>query len=794
MRLTSSPRCFSLALLALAAHAAMAQSVTGATASPEPAEPQTILVTAQRRSERILDVPITMSAFSAEALDERGVLKLEDVSASMANVSMFKMASGQPTWIIRGVGLADFSPNNTPTAAVFVDDVYLTSTVMSQIAMFDVERVEVLKGPQGGIYGRNASGGAVKLISARPAFGAAENSVSMGLDNWQRVRAGGAYSATVRPDTWATRIAFNAATGNRSDGGPYELIDHGRHYGTPDSLALRVSNLLKLSAENSLTFIVDAARDKSDTPRLTATGVYAQPGAGPARRLCAPILAGQLDNSTCYSNAQWHQEHYAGNTDQSPGRATPGRSSLSEPFGQFDIDTVGATLQGRFRAAGLDLVSVTNLRAFDYGRSYDGDASRGEYAHTLQMTKFKVGSQELRLQQDQGALKWVAGLSYARDELKEDRSFLFRDSLRYVEVGSFAAYGVRKASELVATLRYDQVTRSASAFGQFDWAFAPRWNLGGSLRYTDESKTYRHGGFGFDQHSGPIAPAVAPIAGFSLEADYELQSHWSGGLSLRWQPDRQTTFYGSLQRGFKVGGFFGGFPLNGKAAILPYKEEVNDALEFGVKWAPRHGRYGANAAVFEYRYQDAQSFTTVHSELLNATITRLDNIGRAKHVGVELETFWRPFDGLRLDASAAHLDAKFLDDKSYVTNDGRLANYRGQQRTYAAKWSWVLRGQYDIALGSGANVRLALDVNGRTNANQSTGSAVDSVLLALPGYTLANARAGYQSADGRWQVAFYVRNLADKAVVISPSADGLGGFARFYGEPRTYGLDARMSF
>ena len=742
MPITQPFRRIPLTLIALAAQAASAQQAPGAPAANTAAgATQSILVTAQRRSERILDVPITMSAFTAEAMDERGVAKLEDISSSVSNVAMFKMASGQPTWIIRGVGLADFSPNNTPTAAVFVDDVYLTSTAMSQLAMFDVERVEVLKGPQGGIYGRNASGGAVKLITAKPDFGPAERNLSAGMDNWKRVRLSGAYSGVLSANTLATRVAFNATAGVGGDSGAQELVNTGKHYGQPSSLALRVSNVLKMSPDNSLTLVLDTATDKSDTPRLTATGVYAKPGATLARGLCAPVAAGQLDNNSCYSNAQWHQERYNGSSDQSPGRADPGHSSLSDPYGQFDIKTLGGTLNGQFKLAGLDLVSVTNLRNFDFGRTYDSDASAGEYAHTTQMTKFKVGSQELRLQQDTGALKWAAGLSYGRDELAEDRSFLFRDARRYFDAGSFAAYGVAAASELIATLRYNQVTESSSAFGQFDWGFAPQWNLGGSLRYTDESKTYRNGGFGFDGHTGNIAPAVAPIAGYQLQADYKLKQHWSGGVSLRWQPTRETTVYSSLQRGFKVGGFFGGFPLSGTAAILPYKEEVNDALEVGVKWAPRHGSYGVNAAVFEYHYQDAQSFTTVHSDLLNATITRLDNIGRAKHVGAELETFWRPLTDLRLDATLGYLDAKFLDNKAYVTNDGKLANYQGQQRTYAAKWSWALRGQYDLHLAQGGSVRLAVDVNGRSNANQSTGSLVDSVLLALPSIMPTKCRA-----------------------------------------------------
>jgi iron complex outermembrane receptor protein len=796
VRIATSLRYFSPTLIALAAHSVFAQSTaTPPSSSAEAAngELQTVFVTAQRRNERILDVPITMSAFSGSTLEQLGAVKLEDVASSVSNVAMYKMASGQPTWVIRGVGLTDFSPNNTPTAAIYQDDVYLTSNAMNQLSMFDIERVEVLKGPQGGLYGRNASGGAVKIMSVKPVLGEEDRSISMGLDNWKRASIGAAMSTTLKPDTLATRIAFKANQGIGGDAGPYKLVNYDRNYGSPENLAVRVSNLLKLSTGNSLTLIVDAARDQSETARLTALGVYTVPPPF-SQTVCAPLKAGQIDNSNCASYAQLTQIFSSAShtSDQSPSRATPGESSLSDPYGQYNITNTGATLQGQFKVKGLDLVSVTNLRTMDYGRTLDGDASQGEYAHSDSMTKFKVGSQELRLQHNEGNFKWSGGMSYAQDDLHEDRSFLFRDA-RY-KVASFAAYGVQNASELIATLRYDQVTKSSSTFGQFDWGFAPLWNLGGSLRYTDETKTYRNGGFGFDQHSGTVAAAVAPIANNTLQADYQLNNHWSGGTSLRWQPNRQTTVYGSLQRGFKVGGFFGGFPLNGTAAILPYKEETNDALELGMKWAARDGRYGANTAVFQYNYKDAQAFTTVYSSLLNGPVTRLDNIGRAKHVGVELETFWRPTDALRLDASVGYLDARFLDDKLYYTNDGKAASYKDQQRIYAPKWSWTLRGQYDLPLQSGASVRMSMDVNGRTDASQGAGSPVDAALQALPGYTLVNARIAYNASSERWQLAFYAKNLANTAVITSPAADGLSGYERLYGEPRTFGLEGRMSF
>jgi iron complex outermembrane recepter protein len=799
-KLPMSKSPLSLAVLALLAsmgggYQSKAQAQTQA-ASASGADAQVITVTAQRRGERILDVPISMSAFTAASIGERGALKLEDLSASVSNVTLYKLPTGQPTWIIRGVGLADFSPNNTPTAAIYQDDVYQSSTIMSQLSMFDLERVEVLKGPQGGLYGRNASGGAVKLITAKPDFGPAGFSGVAGVDQWRRVRLGGAVNAVLAPDTVALRVAFDANTGV-GDAGPYKLVNDGSQYGKPKSLAVRATGLAKLGGGSTVTLALEGASDKSETPRSTAIGAYAPPasvgtGVVQARALCAAVQQGRLDDATCLTHTQWNEIALSGSSNQSAARATPGRSSLSDPFGKMDVNSAGGTLTGDFRVAGLRLVSITNARKFDWTRGADIDATRGEYAHTVGTTTIDAWSQEARLQQDEGRFKWTVGASYSVDKLQENRTFFARDNVQQERF--YRAFGVANASQLVLTLKYDQKTTSSSVFGSSDWEFAPQWTLGSSIRYTDESKEYRNGGFNAPLGTGAVAAAPA-IVNFRLASDYKLQNNWSGGLNLRWQPDRQITGYASLQRGFKVGGIFGGFPTSGTESLVPYKEETNDAFEIGAKWQRADGSMGGNVALFHYQYKDAQSFTNVPNALQpGTTLVRLANVGGARHTGLEIEAFVKPIQQLRLDASLGFVDAKFTDDKTFNTGDipSRVASFKDQQRPFTSRISGSVRGSYEFALASGT-LRTAVEITGKSSAYQDKASPADTAFFDLPGYSLVNGRVTYL-APGGWQAALYVKNAGDKAYRITPLADGFGGRTFVYGEPRTVGVEARFDF
>ncbi|MCB1702958.1 MAG: TonB-dependent receptor, partial [Halioglobus sp.] len=167
-----------------------------------------VVVTAQKRTESLQDVSIAIAAFGEKELRNLSITNLENLTQSVSGVELFdERGSGQPTWVIRGVGLADFNANNTPTAAIYFDEFYLTSNVMGGIGMYDISRVEVLKGPQGGLYGRNTSGGAVRVMSVRPDLDQGLNGYIQGsYGRWDRSIAEGAVGGKIT-DNLAFRLS-----------------------------------------------------------------------------------------------------------------------------------------------------------------------------------------------------------------------------------------------------------------------------------------------------------------------------------------------------------------------------------------------------------------------------------------------------------------------------------------------------------------------------------------------------------------------------------------------------------
>jgi iron complex outermembrane receptor protein len=234
-----------------------------------------VVVTAQKRSESVQDVSIAIKAFSEDELSNLNTSNLEELTEFVSGAELFDdRGAGQPTWVIRGVGLADFNSNNTPTAAIYYDEFYLTSNVLGGIGMFDIGRVEVLKGPQGGLYGRNTSGGAVRVISTRPVVGDELNGYVKGsYGRWDRAGLEGAIGGTLT-DTTAFRIAASTDQG----GGWQDSLatPEDDEYGDRDFTAFRGQMLLRASDDVDILIKVEAGEDNSETPLGRAVGTQDQ--------------------------------------------------------------------------------------------------------------------------------------------------------------------------------------------------------------------------------------------------------------------------------------------------------------------------------------------------------------------------------------------------------------------------------------------------------------------------------------------------------------------------------------
>ncbi|MBA3069102.1 MAG: TonB-dependent receptor [Hyphomonas sp.] len=750
----------------------------------------TIIVTAQRRAQDINDVPIALVARTGDELAQSGLTDLADVATDITNVDLFESPYGMPTWVIRGVALLDFNPNNPPNAAVYQDEIYQVSSAFGQMSLFDLERIEVLKGPQGGIYGRNTTGGAVNVISARPDLDQPKGFVRASYGSWDRIIGEAAASAPLIEDKLAVRIA-----GKIDQGGGWQTNILGEDSGDQDKFGLRGSVLYAPNEHSDFTLIADYARDKSEIGLAKAIGARSVSGV-PGNFFCPSLISsGNVEDPTCTTYAGFLEVLSGAPIVNDPSlQSGNGDLVLSDTFGRFDNESSGLTAIANVDLGTLRLTSVTGYRDFEYLQYSDNDATIGEYGHRTGRTNFDVFSQELRLASDETqAFRWLAGINYGHDQLAEERTFLFRDN--FVLAGAFAAYGVRSPDELVTLLAYDQTSETLAGFLQLEYDLNERLTVNGSIRYTDEDKSYRNGGFAFPLATGAIAPAVLPNANFDQKADYSLGANWSGKAILDYKASENTLLYASVSRGVKSGGFFGGFPLQGAASIQPYREETVWAYEAGYKFSSSNGRVGSTGSVFYYDFEDLQGNTLAYSEVTQSVIPRLDNIGPGRTIGAELDGYVDVTDSFRIEGAVGYLDAKSTGDNQFSTVDGVLVSYDGQQRFFSPKWSWSLGGQYNWILQSDAIVEFGVDLNGRTRrSEENQGTPMQSALFNLEGYTLVNGQISYVAPNDAWRISLIGKNLMDEQFVSSPNNDGLGSFNFFPGEPRSVMVQIAKSF
>ena len=732
------------------------------------AELEEIIVTAQKRSEDQQKIGIAIDSFRAEDLRNLGMHSLADVTKFSSNVQLYdEYGSGQPTWVIRGVGLQDFNANNTPTAAIYIDDVYQTSNVMGSQALFDLERIEVLKGPQGALYGRNTSGGAVRVLSTRPDPQRVDGYVYANYGRWDDTAFEGAVNVPLS-DSTAVRVAGRWNGGG--NGWQQNVVTDGEH-GKQDRWAARMSLLSSIGEKGEVMLRVHGAGDKSETVLSQTIGLYdlAATFATGQPTYCAPLMSGRLDNSQCAAYSTLYDFRFP---DQ---QSSDGRKTLADPINQLDNTSVGASLQVSWEFEGATLTSITGYEDFEYGLRFDYDGGFGEYSHQDARTDIKAWSQEFRLASTGNEpLQWQLGLEYAKDDLTEDREFQFQDDI-FTLVPTFGGQA--------GLLSYDQTTESWAAWGQVGWQVTDAVKANAGVRYTDEQKSYEDGGIAV-RSDGFEFP-------FFTGLHDELQlGILSGKLGVDWVVSDEAMLYASLSRGFKSGGFFGGFPSGGESSIRPYDEETVNAYEVGVKSQWFENSLRLNVALFHYDYFDAQGYVNEVDDN-GFLVTRLGNVGDAEHDGAEVEVQWLPTEHLSLEANAAWLDAKYTDsDKVITTWLGTTVPFEGMDRRTAPDFSYNLVGRYTMPVGDALMTTLQVDYNWRDDLGTDDLSVIENTMTSLQdAYGLLGARLSLAATDGAWEVALWGRNLADEEYVTNVTNDNVASWIQLPGQPMSYGIE-----
>ncbi|HPE31800.1 MAG TPA: TonB-dependent receptor [Parvularculaceae bacterium] len=770
-------------LLSASALVAAAAVAAGPVAAQTASAGDEIVVTAQKREQSIQDIGLSVSALSGEQMLERNVDNLEGVLGFVPGTGFYDVTGGGvPIIILRGVGLQNFRINDTPTTAIYVDEVYQTSVAEAAATLFDVERVEVIKGPQGGLYGRNAVGGAVQVISRAPSLEETEGYLNLGYGQYGRFQAEGAVGVPLS-DSLGVRLSGRIVT---SDDTYYHSVSGGFDHGAEEKWAMRGVLLFKPSDSVEIRIKGHGGSDTSETPLLRTVGVYerlgynlvpgfnladgvilnaggAAPGLG---ALCAAVLAGHRDSASC--------ETLDGLTEDEHGLV--GRYDSASNFRpRLDNNWWGVSAQGKFDFGDYTLTSITAYDDFTHGRLVDYDAVPTVQQHVDYNSEIEAWSQELRLGYDAaGDLSWLIGASYAEDTLMEGTLLTGQTGLVPLAFG-----GLTEAFQ-----PYTQETKAIAGFAHVDWKFSDQFNLILEGRYTSEEKSFE---------GGVYLPQID--VQLTYANDSKTYSAFTGKAAIEWTPTNNALLYASVSRGFKSGGFFGGFATS-NAQLEPFDKETILAYEAGFKtdWLEQNLRL--NGAVFYYDRQDMQATGFDTSGAIG--INKLTNVGDAEVIGGELEMAWTPADFFSLQGNLAYVHSEIVSSDKTTSDifvSTSSASFKGARLPNQPEFSAnvIARVQQDIStLGLGF-----------FQAEYSYASEQDLHLVVIPeeravstekGYSLVNLRAGLQSEEGGWSASVFVTNVFDEKYRTVVTNDTLGGVYELYGAPRIWGVSLGYSF
>jgi iron complex outermembrane recepter protein len=733
-----------------------------------------ILVTAQRRSENIQNVPVSVQAISAAQLQAQGIKDTTGLASLTPNVtiSMPDGQGAQPNISIRGIGLNDYNTNNAGPNGVYYDDVYISAPYSQTFGLFDLQQALVLKGPQGTLYGRNTSGGALVFTSQRPTDDfTGDFSAEYGSYNtWQLQGALGGPIA----ENLDGRVAFVV---NRSDGYIYNEHTHS-DTNNVDNQTVRLQLLYKPTAQLRVLLESVIGYVDNDPGQFRHYGTY------------VPGTQGSASPALC-SVAQV----YAGGCVDMAGYGTPRNFFEGDyyPTGEMRNTT---SINGLHIDYDLDFATLTSITSFQYGNFYlpqDGSGGAQNLLTTIYGADNHTWTQEFRLAHNTETYNWVAGAYYLGETLRQDQPLqLFYDGDL---TGGFGIPPGPGAFDGVAQISSDfsrQGTQSLAAFGQGDRTWGDfTLTLGG--RYTHEKKSFDY--LGYTQYQQGGRGNYGPITDVISEDESQSQSNFTWRTSLSYRLTSQILGYASAATGFKSGDFNGGFLSNVESVaqlqLRPIAPEKVTAYEVGLKSTVFDRRLIVNGAAFYNEYRDEQVLTTQPVALASETgtpvetiVTTLTNVKRSHTQGVELSATALPIRGLTIEVQPAWLTTR-IDDAGAAVVPGPGSASTGDQLANAPHFSFYGSASYKISLQSGGDLGILF---GSSYKGRQFLDVSEDPYLVEGGYWIHNLNITYYSHD-HWDLGFFVHNFTDTHYFTANYDEGasFGALAATVGQPRMFG-------
>jgi iron complex outermembrane receptor protein len=713
-----------------------------------------IVVTAQKREQSVQDVPLSITAISGDTMRNLGYSNSTDVARMTPNLNIQSITGegNQPAFFIRGIGLNDYNTNNAGPVGIYQDEVVISSPSAQAFALFDLERIEVLRGPQGTLYGRNTTAGAINFVSRKPTE---ETSFDFALraGNFNALRLEAAASGPLS-DTVRARVAVQS---NKADGYIEDDVS-GTQYAETDNQAIRL--LLVFTPTDTLSLLLNVHYGKSDT----ISPVYKHRGAFDANTFdpATGLFLGFCSDAEIVS----HEPHCVSALGYQDTNTDPRRGQYNRN-GDLDFEVTGGSLTLDWLVSdAVTFTSITGYDDFDKVHFEDSDTGPQTWLDIDFPINSETFSQEYRLNGRTERTNWLVGVFYLDESLAQpQRADVFRD-LRPL-------FGFDPDRFIFTSQHlHQQDTRAWAVFGQADIILNDKWQLTAGIRFSNEAREFSADVSFVEDFDPPLQ--------FVDFNDKLTDENVSGKLVLTYRPTDTAMIYGSVSTGFKSGGFPGVFGL-APEDYTGYKAETLIAYEVGFKSDLADGRAKLNGSAFLYDYSDLQLFQLFTGA--GIPVQRLTNAADAEVIGAELELIAQPVDGLSLLASFAYVDTKLKD---FVPVPG--VNLSGNELANAPGLSFNGLARYDWTLETAAGVYVQADV---TYQDDMFFDAVNNPVIKEDAYTIWGARVGFISASDRWEIALWSKNLANEDYFtfgLDLSGD-FGLYQMIAAAPRTYGLE-----
>lgn len=772
-------------------------------------EIEEVVVTAQKRAESLQDVPVSVSAMSADELEGLKLRDTTEIASQVPNMQISTpMGDSMPVISLRGISMDDLSLNQSSPVAIYVDEVFKGNPALQSVQMFDLERLEVLRGPQGTLYGKNTTGGAVNFITKKPGFEDA-GYLTVGYGNYERKEIQGAYETTLIDDRLAVRAA---GTWTERDGWKENKLAGVDDANGIEEWGARVTFVYTPSNELEAVLRLSASESTPDNYSYTVSPGAAGAGAG----------AYEL-----FNNAAAGLPAFLGVT---PPAGAP-QTSYVRSAGLDDFDVEEDRVEARNvenTAISLtvnwdlsDQYTLTSITSWDDGEFFspEGDGTPLSILAIDYAADVTQVAQDLRMTSDlEGPFNFIAGAYYAEEEVEApvniplftDVDFNVDGVLNWedcaeplaVALGAGALTPEGAATEAVlgglglsladfagsgCQLRnsYEQTRTSVAAYfdGRYDLSDAMTLRFG--IRYTEdetELDDYEASYYGSDNVNVSQLLAAQPnISQATLPEDSFTDREWSGKLGLDYTLEGGTLLYTSYSRGYRSGAF-NGQAFNDPSETVPVDPEILDAFEVGFKSELLDNRLRLNGAAFYYGYTNQQFL-----DIDEATATqRLVNIDSSEITGLELELTAALTENLMLRSGLGWLDTEV--EEGVVKGE----NLAGNDLVQAPELSFNLALDYDLPLGDAGIMNFHADTNW---VDDQFFDIQNTALIAQEDYWVSNARLSFNSADDFYSVALWVKNIEDKVYTTKPfDLSDFGMVASHIGTPRTAGVELTLRF